>query len=429
MQTETFPRKLYVELATHCNLGCAMCVKHSLGWDCADGFMEPATFESLVPFFPRLDTLNLNGVGESLLHPELPDFIALARTQVPESCRIGFQTNGMLLDAPLAERLVQSGLNRICFSVDSPDPRQMSDLRTGSTLDQVGQAFALMARAGSGVGGFEIGAQTVVSPSNVSLLPEMIRWSADHGAGFVLVSHILPYTRDDAARSLHVMVAERNLRLYRSWQQRFQAQGLDLSQFTQAFYAFVRTPAQQRLVDGVLSMLAEAREQGYEFSLPNVLQVDLERMRRVRDIFHVCDQLARDLGVRLELPTMAAREPRRCAFVAEPSLFVACDGAMTPCYFLWHSYTCWPGGEQVRVRQKSFGRAGRDDVLQVWNSPEFAAFRAHARTELFPRCGDCSLTPCDFVQGYPEPFTRDCYDIPVPCGVCPWSGGGFICLQ
>lgn len=406
-----------------------MCVKHSLGWDCADGLMSRNTFEALDPFFPHLDSLVLNGVGESLLHPDLPEFVALARSRVPAECVIGFQSNGMLLEKPLADRLVQSGLNRICFSVDSPDPLQMADLRAGSTLDQVGQAFSLMTKAGSQAPGFEIGAQIVVSPQNLAHLPDLLRWCAGRGASFVIVSHVLPYAQADAARSLHIMVAERNLALYRLWRQRFQAEGLDLSRFTQAFYAFVRTSEQQRLVDGVTAMLIEAREKGFEFSLPNILQVDLERMQQVRDVFAHCDTLAHDLGLRLELPTLAAREPRRCPFVRDPSLFVATDGALTPCYFLWHSYSCWPGGGQVRVQQRSFGQAGRDDVIQVWNSADFKAFRTHAKAELFPRCGDCSLTPCDFVQGFPEPFSRDCYDTPVPCGVCPWSGGGFSCLR
>ena len=78
MQTNSSsaPRKLYVELATLCNLRCAMCVKHSAGWECAEALMDRRTFEALAPVFPHLDTLNLNGVGESMLHPELSGFIA-----------------------------------------------------------------------------------------------------------------------------------------------------------------------------------------------------------------------------------------------------------------------------------------------------------------------------------------------------------------
>jgi putative metalloenzyme radical SAM/SPASM domain maturase len=430
MKTHPFPRKLHVELATMCNLGCAMCVKHSSGWECADAVMSRQTFEALAPVFPHLDTLNLNGVGESMLHPELPAFVAYARGKVRSDCVIGFQSNGMLLTPALAGDLVAAGLDRVCFSVDSPDPLEMGALRSGSLLDQVGQAFGLMRTAAAAAGRpLELGAQTVVSRDNLERLPDTVRWCAARGAQFAIVSHVLPYTQEDAGRSLYVQPSGRSLDLFLSWRDRLAAEGLDIRQFTSAFYAFVRTPAQRRLVDGVLAMLAEARARGFEISLPNMLKVDLDLMARVRDVFRAASDLAQSLGLRLDLPSVAAREPRKCAFVQDPTMFVACDGAITPCYFLWHGYTCWPDGERVQVRQMSFGSAGRDDALEVWNSPEFRQFRDHARREEFPRCGDCSLTPCDFVQGFPEPFVRDCYDVPVPCGVCPWSGGGFACLQ
>jgi hypothetical protein len=49
--------------------------------------------------------------------------------------------------------------------------------------------------------------------------------------------------------------------------------------------------------------------------------------------------------------------------------------------------------------------------------------------EEYARCGDCGVAPCDYVQGLLEPFAKDCYGAVVPCGICPWSGGGFACLQ
>lgn len=424
------PRALHVELATICNLGCAMCVKQSPGWEAPDGLMSKETFLALAPCFPHLEILNLNGVGESLLHPELPDFIRFARSRVSPSCVIGFQSNGMLLTKELARDLVHAGLDRICFSVDSPDPFELGALRSGAVLGQVGDAFRYMRSAAADARrALSVGAQIVVSRGNYLRLSDTVRWCAEHGAEHVIVSHVLPYAQEDALQSLFVQVAERNLDLFRSWQAEFQSDGLDLAQFTRAFYAFVRTPSQQRLVDGAQTMLSEARAKGFEFSLPNILRVDHELLERVGEAFLQSRDVAERLGVRLDLPSLAAREPRHCAFEQVPSLFVAHDGAITPCYFLWHSYSCWPGGERVQVRQRVFGRVGRDDILQVWKGREFSLFREQALQEGYPRCGDCGLTPCDFVQGFPEPFANDCYDISVPCGICPWSGGGFACLH
>jgi len=393
MHADHFPRALHVELATLCNLGCAMCVKHSAGWDCADALMSQATFEALAPVMPHLETLNLNGVGESLLHPELAALVAFARGRVPASCVIGFQSNGMLLTSTQAAKLVDAGLDRICFSVDSPDPGQLGQFRAGAELSQVGRAFALMRDAASRPGGrgLSIGAQIVVNAQSLATLPATIDWCADQGAGFVIVSHVLPYNASDVGRSLFVPVSQRCLDFYHEWEKTFHAEGLDVSHAYQAFYAVFRTPAQQRLVDIFLAMKEEAQRRGLQFSLPNVMRIDFKGLGRVREVFALAQDAARKKGVRLELPESAAREPRECPFVRVPSLFVACDGALTPCYFLWHAYTAWPGGAEVRVRQRVFGRVPEDDPLVVWRRPDFECFRAEARLEEYARCADCRI--------------------------------------
>jgi putative metalloenzyme radical SAM/SPASM domain maturase len=431
MNTPLFPRKLYVEPATLCNLGCAMCVKHSAGWDCEDALMSRATFEALAPLFPHLDTLNLNGIGESLMHPELPVFIAFARAKVPDDCVIGFQSNGMLLTRTLAGELMDAGLDRICFSVDSPDADQLERFRAGSELGQVGQAFDLMRDAASRPGArpLSLGAETVVSAQNYASLPDMVSWCADRGVEFVIVSHVLPYNAADAPQSLYVPVSQRCLDFYREWEKVFAAEGLDVSHSYTSFYAVFRTPEQQRLVDIILAMKEDALSRGLQFSLPNTMNIDFERLARVRETFARAMYVAQERGIRLDLPETAAREPRECAFVQNPSLFVAYDGALTPCYYLWHSYSAWLLGSEVRVRQRVFGSVPGDDPLRVWRSGDFVRFRDEALLEEYARCADCSVVPCDHVQGFPAPFDRDCYGQTVPCGICPWSGGGFACLR
>lgn len=431
ISTDTVPRKLYVELATVCNLHCAMCVKHSAGWTCPDTLMDVETYRSLAPLFPHLTTLVLNGIGESLLHPDLPELLAFARERTPLDCCIGLQSNGMLLTPGLAARLADAGLDRICFSVDSSDPSEMARLRAGAELGRVGGAFGVMAAAASrpGIRDVEVGAETVVSTRNIAALPETVAWCAEQGARFVLVSHVLPYHRSVTSLSLYTPVSSRCVAFCREWAAVLTSEGIDLRRAYDAFYAVFRTPSQQRQVEAMLAMVEEARTQDLQFSLPKVLQVDPDRLERVREIFGQAETVAVRRGIRLDLPAQTAREPRRCPFVEEPSLFVASDGALAPCYYLWHDYAHWLTGAEIRVRQRVFGRLPEDDPHAVWNAEDFQRFRREARAEEYARCADCSVVPCDFVQGYPHPFERDCYGQTVPCGSCPWSGGGFACMQ
>lgn len=427
----TLPRKLYVELATLCNLGCAMCVKHSAGWNCAEGLMSRTIFEALAPVFSGLETLNLNGVGESLLHPELPELIAFARARVAPHCRIGFQSNGMLLTAPLAARLVDAGLDRICFSVDSPDADQLKAFRAGAELQAIGNAFALMegACARPGARSVDIGAETVLSARNFEALPAMVDWCAQHGASFMLVSNVLPYRSVDAGQSLYTPVSRRCLDFFTAWRSIFAAEGLDIASAYRAHLSVVRSPEQIRQIELLRAMFAEARELELQFSMTRIMDVDWELLKRVQEVLARSSERAERLGLRLQLPELVAREPRRCPFVDEPSLFVAHDGALSPCYYLWHSYSTWIGGEELAVPQTVFGNVPDDNLLEVWNSPDFLRFRDEARREEYARCGDCGVTPCDYLSGFAAPQVWDCYGAFVKCGSCPWSGGGFACLQ
>ncbi|HMK43722.1 MAG TPA: hypothetical protein VK445_06250, partial [Dissulfurispiraceae bacterium] len=44
-----YPSKLFVEVTTHCNLRCDMCVKQSAGNGIAEGMMSEETFLRLAP--------------------------------------------------------------------------------------------------------------------------------------------------------------------------------------------------------------------------------------------------------------------------------------------------------------------------------------------------------------------------------------------
>lgn len=180
----------------------------------------------------------------------------------------------------------------------------------------------------------------------------------------------------------------------------------------------------------MLAMLEEARSRNLEFSLPKIMQVDLKRLEQARESFARSAEIAASLGVRLELPELTAREPRRCDFVQSPSLFVAADGSLNPCYYLWHSYSTWQAGTEIRVRQHAFGRVPQDDPLAVWNSEEFVRFRQEAMQEEYARCGDCSVTPCDYVQESRLLSQRTATELPSRAESAPGAGAVFpVCVD
>lgn len=446
------PSKLFVELTTRCNLSCPMCMKQS--WDPAacQGDMSRDTFLALAPAFPRLEALILNGIGESLLHPDLEEFIAIARKSMPDHGWIGFQTNGLLLDERRALALVEAGLDRICISLDAVCPDMFRKIREGGEVADLERAFASLREARKKNPGslLKVGVEFVVMRDNMSQLPQALRWSASQGADFAIVSHLLPYDFAQVTQPVFDSNTDRAVELYHAWKKRAEAEGIDLSRyFFVNFYKFYRTDEEQRIVDFVKEMVADARSKGIFFHVRNLIARDEALAEEVEGVFESARAAAAEAGIELRLPGTVPRAERSCDFIEEGSAHISWDGEVHPCYFLWHRFQChfsyWrkyvPGlslefGSDVAihytywkktVNPKSFGSLSGRGILDLWNDPSFLAFRQEVMGNEFPYCSNCNLVPCDHLTT--EQFDRDCYLTSVPCGDCFWGLGIFNCMK
>lgn len=77
---------------------------------CADIFL------TLLPALPTLEARVLNGSGEHLLHTRRDDFIRTAKEKMDKNGKIGFQTNGLLIDRERVISLFRAGVDRMCPS-------------------------------------------------------------------------------------------------------------------------------------------------------------------------------------------------------------------------------------------------------------------------------------------------------------------------
>ena len=136
---KSHPSRLYVEVATACNLKCPMCVKQSEP-GIPDDLMKEETFEKLEEVFPHLERLILNGIGEPLVHPGLEAFAARARRRLSGEAVMGFQTNGLLLSEERALSLLKAGIDVVSLSVDAADPALFRSMRRGGEAEDVNRA-------------------------------------------------------------------------------------------------------------------------------------------------------------------------------------------------------------------------------------------------------------------------------------------------
>lgn len=424
-----YPSRLFVETTTRCNLGCFMCVKQSRGGGIGEGDLSPAIFEALAPAFPRLEALVLNGIGEPLLHPGLESFIRRAKGLMPKEGWVGFQSNSLLLTPTRALSLVEAGLDRICLSVDASSPETFRKVREGGELRDMEQALTALAVAKKSCGRPEVkvGIEFVVMQSNLRELPAALRWAASQGASFAITTHLLPYDELHGKEAAYETCTGEAVALFELWREMADENGVDLYRYFEARWKYARSREEQRIVDLVEAMKAEANRQGIFLDMKKLLRIDQRRHKETMAVFAEARFVAQEIGIELRLPEAAMNSERRCRFVEEGGAFVAWNGNVSPCYFLWHSYRCFAGGWEQRVSPKVFGNLGERGILDIWNDPGFRSFREQVISYDYASCSSCTLAPCDYVQT--DEFQQDCHIRSVPCGACLWCMGIFQCLQ
>ena len=224
-----YPSKLFVETTTHCNLRCPMCVKQSQDSQVVDGDLSQELFAALEPAFPNLESLVLNGIGEPLMHPHLLEWVARARQGMPGSGWIGFQSNGLLLDRQIAQGLAAAGLDRICSSVDGVRPETFSKVREGESLSDMERALAVLAQVRREQSGcrLKVGTEFVIMRENFRQLPDTVRWVAERGADFCIVSQALPYDPASVQQTAYHSSSEAAVTLFNQWKKRLAELGAD----------------------------------------------------------------------------------------------------------------------------------------------------------------------------------------------------------
>ena len=423
-----FPSKLFVELTTRCNLRCAMCVKQAPGQGLVEGDMDDETFARIAPAFPHLESLVLNGIGEPTLHRGLESFIEQAKAAMPAGSWVGFQTNGQLLGRRRAESLVEAGVDRICISADSVAPDQLKAIHGGARLGPIESASGWLHDAAGRHGRqVSLGLEFVAMRSNLRQLPDLVRWAAGRGFGFLIVSHMLPYDAAMAGEAAFSPTSDRALEIYRTWRDRAAAAGVDIRRYVGTFMRHAPSPDDQRAIDYVQAMVADAASRHVSLKVAELMRFDEARLGEVEETFGRAASLARELGLDLQLPRTVPTQVRRCDFVEEGSAFVSWEGDLHPCYFLWHGFACHLAGLVKVVEPRVFGNVRDQGILETWNGPEWRAFRGDVTAYDFPFCYDCNLAMCDYVAG-PD-FEQDCHIGRVPCAACLWCTGPFACMR
>ncbi len=428
--TASYPEKIYVELTTRCNLHCRMCVKYAAGSCIVEEDLPFEVFKNLRPSLALAKTLILNGIGEPLLHPDLEKIIHFAREHMPPGATIGFQSNGILLDEAKCLQLIATGLSTVCLSLDSLADTDTDQTAGEHSVAAVSKAIASLVAAKKRLtaGHFRIGLEMVLTKQTIDDLPKFVQWATEHGADYVIATHLLLYNRTTEDLSLFNPNSAEAVQLFNTYNERAAAQGINLTNGLSTYLKFTKTTADKAAVQLFQELQQEARDKDIRLHLQSLLAHSPDDAHRVAQAFAEAQAAAAQNGINLFLPSQQALSERTCPFIAEQAVFIAASGAVMPCHFLWHTYSCRVLGEEVQVQEATFGTIRKQPLEKIWQGLEYTKFRQEAGRYDYASCWSCSLGPCATLVNDNILTANDCYGSQVPCGHCQWNLGGIHCL-
>jgi len=191
---ENKPRVLVVEVTSRCNLNCIHCFRNTM-WDEEHGDMEIGVYRRVLREAREagVGRIVFTGWGEPLVHPDIEDMLAEAKTMGFE---VALNTNATLLRDHA--RSVARYTDEVIVSLDSLRPLVYREIRVGGSLAAALEGIEELNRYRfrGERGRPKLVIHYTLSRLNVDELPELPENAIRLGAVKVVVSNIIPLTRE-----------------------------------------------------------------------------------------------------------------------------------------------------------------------------------------------------------------------------------------
>ncbi|MDP8011742.1 MAG: tungsten cofactor oxidoreductase radical SAM maturase [Thermoplasmata archaeon] len=188
--------KIYVEITNGCNLSCKMCYRNF--WEDSIGFMKKDLFYNLMNQLREFNSLKIfhfGGIGEPLVHPDFLEFLEMAKRNYVTY----ISTNGTLLNEKISKKIVDLSVDRIIFSLDSPEEQGFKEIRGISNniiYKNIKRIVEMKKEKRSDLPELEI--EFVAMKSNIKDLPGIADIANDLGVAKIMVSNLLPMSEEQA---------------------------------------------------------------------------------------------------------------------------------------------------------------------------------------------------------------------------------------
>jgi MoaA/NifB/PqqE/SkfB family radical SAM enzyme len=186
------PNFLQIEPVGQCNLRCRMCPIQFREDGPPHGppaFMDFNDFTRLVDQFPQLEQLQLQGLGEPMMHPQFFEMVEYATVR---GITVSTNTNLTFLNEKRADRCVTSGLSELHASLDGATAETYENIRVRAKFDRVltNLRGLIVAKRRLGSATPRVRMVAVAMRMNLHELPAIVRLAHDVGIDSVFVQHL-----------------------------------------------------------------------------------------------------------------------------------------------------------------------------------------------------------------------------------------------
>lgn len=193
--TPFLPVRLDVEPIDTCNFACDHCqVTH---WARKGTTLDPARFRELLDALPMLREIKLQGMGEPLLHRDLP---AMLEEGERRGIAMLLFTNGSIYTEAIASRLASLRNATVVFSIDGATAETFEAIRVNGNFAKVVANIADLVRRHGDAERPRIELWTVATARNANEVPDIVRLADELGVDKVTVTTMLTdWGKDDMA--------------------------------------------------------------------------------------------------------------------------------------------------------------------------------------------------------------------------------------
>lgn len=184
----------WIEVSAVCNLDCITCPRQEGITPEPLKLMPIETYYRVADaIFPYIRNVNLIGLGESLMHPQIDQVITYAKSKF---VGVNMTSNGTIMTDKIAHKLIACGLDSIAFSIDGGTRETFEAIRVNARFDKVLRNIRRLidAKAALGVQRPWIAMGLVLMKTNVRELADVVRLCHELGIHTLNAENVFTWT-------------------------------------------------------------------------------------------------------------------------------------------------------------------------------------------------------------------------------------------